>query len=676
MSRQNGSSRVAAFASATAILALMAGCSQPASYATVDLGGSYGNGAQQAYSAASGLPVYQATQVYTTPYDAGPPQSRSQLVYLDAPANQVASLSPSYGQQSYPSFGAEQSGPFLTDETVLRSDGYIDTGVYGGVQTAALAPGAGSIGFDQMPVMSDVPQYLPAPQPFAQQSFSQSTPLPYSEPVMLETVPLPAPAPVQEYAYENYEQVAPVQTYAEAAPAYAPLATPIETTPLDMMQVAPQVFAELPPQQYVEQSMSVPQRMPQTIEEVGDYYNLRTEQQAPELRQEARFPAAIPAPAPAPAPVRAFSAPNGGGITLPSASQEYPRPYEALPPGFFPTYDFPSGNDLISQAPVAEAPLQQFASLAPMAPVDDIFTSGRIDAAPVLPPIQQATFGTVAGSSYTIQPGDTLYAIARMHGVAPMDIAKANDLPLAGTIYPGNTLTIPSQQMAGGPQSLGDAPIVVLQSPQSASISTYSTDLSDQSVEMIDIAELARMFRDRESGQPGAGIPVISASAADALRGRVDMTPTERLAEPIAPVMGTTIIPNSELAMPMQAAPMRAAPMQAAMAPGSYSWPVHGDVFRLEQGGIEIAAPAGRTVSAAAAGRVVHVESGPRGYLVVIEHDDGWRSLTLGLEGATVQPGERVFSGGTLGYTGSQRVTFELRDGASNVAETLGMLRS
>jgi len=420
--------------------------------------------------------------------------------------------------------------------------------------------------------------------------------------------------------------------------------------------------------------------MPRTVQEVGDYYNLRNEQRAPDTVQQARLPVAVPIPA----PTQALPPRTGGNISLPSASQEYPRPYEALPPGFFPTYDFPSGNDLISQAPVAEAPLQ-LASVAPRAPISDVFTRSGGGDASMMPPVQQATFGSGADLPYTIQPGDTLYGIARKHGVTPLDIAQANGLPLAGTIYPGDTLSIPSQEMAGGPQSLGDAPIVVLQTAQSASISTFVPDFSDRSVEMVDIAELARLFGDRQNGDPGAGIPVISAGAADALRGRVNMTPTEIISEPVSSVMGTTIIPDSEFAAsvpapiqaaPIQAAPIQAAPMQAGMTPGAYSWPVHGDVYRLEQGGIEIAAPAGRTVSAAAAGRVVHVENGPRGYLVVIEHDDGWRSLTLGLGGTAVQTGERVFGGGTLGYTGSQRIGFELRDGSSNVAEALGLLRS
>ena len=680
MSRQIGLSRVYASVSVTAVLGLLVGCSQPASYATVDLGGSYGNGTPQTYSAPSGLPVYQSTQVYTTPGNA-PPVSQSQLVYLDAPSNQVASLSPSYiggysqPAQSYPVFNSVDQGPVLTDETILRSDGYIDTGRYGGVETATLAPGGGSIGYDRMPVLNDVPQYLPAPQPAA--------PLPYSAPMIAEALPLPAPVPAPMAMIEAMPLPAPL-------PLPAPMAEPIQTvgddyaslsavpfdavpyqavgdlaaaapTPLDMMQAAPQDFAGLPTQ---------PPR--NDVQGVVDYYDLNQGQQQQNVVQNVRLPGAAQIPTQT-APTAAYSdtAPNGQGIALPPASQAYPRPYEALPPGFFPSYEFPSGNDLISQAPAPQEPVQ-VAALAPQMPLSDIFVTGSAADITAIPVVQQAT----GGQSYTIQPGDTLYGIARKHGVTPLEIARSNGLPLAGTIYPGTVLSIPAGGISGRPETLGDAPVVVLQSaqlapvetfaPDAASISTYTADLTDQSVDMIDVKELARMFRERESGQPGAMMPVISAAAGSAMRGRPDLTPTEVISQPGGAVASPAFTQLEQIATPTPVAFKQAA----------YTWPVHGEVYRLQGGGIEIAAPAGQTVAAAAGGRVVHVENGSRGVMVVIEHDDGWRSITLGLASPGVLVGQRVFSGDPLGQTGAQRISFELRDDASNVAEVLGVLRS
>ncbi len=680
MSRHKGLNRAYASVSVMAVLGLLAGCSQPASYATVDLGGSYGNAAPQGYSALSGLPVYQATQVYTTPAAPYSP-SQPQLVYRDAPANQVASLSPGYGsygqlQQSYPVFDSVAQGTILTDETILRSDGYIDVGPYGGQQTAVLSPGVGSIGFEQAPVMTDVPRYAPAPvqQSYAPQAFE---PPPYSEPVQtapLTTALLPPPAPMQP---------APLQV----APIYEPLAAPVQAAPL---QAAPLQAAPV-----AQPDLFAAQPARDDVQGVIDYYDIGN----PATRAPAPQNVALSAPQPAPlqaAPIQAApsqSAPvsqiaPAGDIALPPASQAYPRPYEALPPGFFPTYEFPSENDFISQAP-APAPVEVAELLNPVLTGNTLTANDGIVVAPT-PRIEQASVATVPGFRYTIQPGDTLYAIARMHGVTPRAIAMANGLPMAGTIYAGNTLTIPTGgRGTGRPETLGDAPIVVLQSAEAmpapvatmplpvtspapfvadaASINTYTTDLTGQSGDTITIDELARMFRDRENGMPGAAMPVISAQTGEALRGRVDLTPTEIISDPIGARMGPTVI------MPMAEVAAMAAPAPSARP--SYAWPVQGDVFRLPAGGIEIGAPAGQPVTAAAGGRVVHVEDGPRGTLVVVEHADGWRSLTLGMREAVVQVGQTVPAGGTLGITDGRRITFELRDGASNVAEALGILQ-
>ncbi len=681
--RPNGISRAYASVSVVAILGLMVGCSQPSSYATVDLGGSYADNAPQVYNPQSGLPVYQSTQVYTTPYGVGStqPQAQPQLVYRDAPQNQVASLAPIQGnsyarpvQQSFPTFGVAEQAQILTDETILRSDGFVDVGAYEGFQTATLAPGAGSIGFDQFPVVSDVPKYLPTPQSFPQ-SLPLAAPTPFVEPViaevapqappiaMIETGELPelsqfsvAPVVAQPPAvavdsytsnYTNFvtEAYSPVADI--AVPQNAPLAPLIEATPLDLLQSGPEAFAGL--------SQLPARNDPQGV---ADYYDLRGPDSGQSI-PEAGFAAIAPAPQ---TTAQVYNAPNGRGITLPQASTEYQRPYEALPPGFFPTYEFPSiGNSFSEVAPVAQNP--QFSAFEPdPALVQPFALPVAFDAAEINS-LDQASTRVFGGLDHTIRPGDTLYSISRLYSVTPEAIAGANGLELSGTIYPGNVISIPADEMTSGPETLGDAPIVVLQTAEAASSSTYTTDLTHQSADTIDVAELARLFRARQNNQAGAGIPIISAEAGVALRGHPDLRPTEVITEPqgslVAPAVALTSIPTP-----------------VAVTRGSYSWPIHGEVYRLSQGEIEIDAPVGQSVVAAAAGRVVAVQNGPRGYLVVVEHNDGWRSLTLGISNVVVQPGQEVSEGATLGQSGGQRIRFELRDSASNVAETLGILRS
>lgn len=47
------------------------------------------------------------------------------------------------------------------------------------------------------------------------------------------------------------------------------------------------------------------------------------------------------------------------------------------------------------------------------------------------------------GGSYTVQPGDTLGAIARRHGLSARELARANGLELNAIIRPGDRVTIP-----------------------------------------------------------------------------------------------------------------------------------------------------------------------------------------------------------------------------------------
>ena len=50
--------------------------------------------------------------------------------------------------------------------------------------------------------------------------------------------------------------------------------------------------------------------------------------------------------------------------------------------------------------------------------------------------------------TYTVRPGNTLYAIAQFFGSSVKDIAKANGLSRPYTIYPGQELIIPVSKIS------------------------------------------------------------------------------------------------------------------------------------------------------------------------------------------------------------------------------------
>jgi len=68
----------------------------------------------------------------------------------------------------------------------------------------------------------------------------------------------------------------------------------------------------------------------------------------------------------------------------------------------------------------------------------------KVYAASAAPSRDYASLPTNGGSSYRVRPGDTIWDIARKHGVSVDAILKANSLNKRSVIKPGQTLKIPS----------------------------------------------------------------------------------------------------------------------------------------------------------------------------------------------------------------------------------------
>ncbi|MDP3370580.1 MAG: peptidoglycan DD-metalloendopeptidase family protein, partial [Brevundimonas sp.] len=108
-------------------------------------------------------------------------------------------------------------------------------------------------------------------------------------------------------------------------------------------------------------------------------------------------------------------------------------------------------------------------------------------------------------------------------------------------------------------------------------------------------------------------------------------------------------------------ASMPAAPAVAAAV--SLDWPVRGDILRRfgpvglgeRNNGVNIGAPAGAEVRAAAAGRVGYVgdDLAGQGLTVLIVHRDGWRTVYGHLGSATVRDGDDIRAGQQVGTVGT-----------------------
>jgi len=108
-------------------------------------------------------------------------------------------------------------------------------------------------------------------------------------------------------------------------------------------------------------------------------------------------------------------------------------------------------------------------------------------------------------------------------------------------------------------------------------------------------------------------------------------------------------------------------------APGyRFAWPIVGRVtqgYSEKHRAVDIGAPYGSPVYAAAAGRVSHAGWAQTGYgfTVIIDHDDGWQTLYSHMKGQWVRPGDLVKRGQLIGEVGSTgnssgaHVHFEIR---------------
>jgi murein DD-endopeptidase MepM/ murein hydrolase activator NlpD len=209
---------------------------------------------------------------------------------------------------------------------------------------------------------------------------------------------------------------------------------------------------------------------------------------------------------------------------------------------------------------------------------------------------------------HVVQRGESIYAIARNYGVASSSLANANGLTNNFTLYPGQTLRIPGQGRAIGPSTA-----------------------------------------ERSSG------PSVALAS-------------KKLRPPAA--------------LPRAPAPI---PKPAARS-GSFIWPVSGKLLSgfgvkgngLHNDGINIAVARGTPVRAAENGVVAYAGNEIRGFgnMLLIKHTGGWVSAyahnaeILVKRGTRVKKGDIIAKVGSSGSVDSPQLHFELRRGKEAVDPT------
>lgn len=243
------------------------------------------------------------------------------------------------------------------------------------------------------------------------------------------------------------------------------------------------------------------------------------------------------------------------------------------------------------------------------------------------PPPATASRPAQAGATTTVRKGDTLYRIARAHGISVLDLAMWNRIAPPYTIHPGQVLRLSSPE----------APRPARPDPPSTA-STASTTKPPAAAS--------------STGKPVAGKPAA-----------VDKPQAGTPARP-----ATTTTP----ARPVQTPAPVATP--APRADFAWRWPADGTIVgRFVAGdptrqGIDIAGRSGAPVRASADGVVVYSGAGLVGYgeLIIIKHSEQWLSAYGHNRARLVNEGQRVKAGdqiAEMGRSGASRdmLHFEIR---------------
>lgn len=356
----------------------------------------------------------------------------------------------------------------------------------------------------------------------------------------------------------------------------------------------------------------------------------------------------------------------------------------------------PVYQPLASSAPYAQAVYSPTTSAAKLTPV----AAEPLDQAPArvmtvaqttydAPRYQQPAYQPISaprpGSWTTVRSGETVYAISRRTGVSPDAIIAENNL------YPPYFLQVGQQIRLPG--SAGPATPAYPQQPPAYQPPSYQPPAyPEPSLQPIaDSPSMRRVVR------PGETLFSIS---------RETRVPVQRLADvnrlypPYALQIGQTLlIPGREATRPAYSAPTTGGPSsidvadlsstisytspRQSQAPRLFDWPVRGAIISQygvgskgrRNDGVNIAAPIGTPVRAAADGEVVYRGSELDGYgnLLLVKHRDGFvtayahNDVMLVRKGQRVQQGQVIAKVGQTGAVSEPQLHFEIRQDLKSV---------
>lgn len=264
----------------------------------------------------------------------------------------------------------------------------------------------------------------------------------------------------------------------------------------------------------------------------------------------------------------------------------------------------------------------------------------------------------VPGETITVEKNQNVYSIARAHGVSMREVIVLNDLKSPFVIHPGQSLVLPAKDkdMAPTPSA---APVPGIEYKP---LEGYTPPIqpSSQSITETPLAP-----------PPSSPAPVTAESAPQTL------APPPPATQPVQTTVSNELqsVPPQKLAE----APAEAlAKTEETPVPSvAFMWPVQGQIIAsfgpkaqgTNNDGINIAAPKGAPVQAAAGGIVVYAGNEMKGFgnLILIRHEGGWVTAYAHLDrmmvarDTVVAPGDMIGTVGSTGGVSTPQLHFETR---------------
>lgn len=283
----------------------------------------------------------------------------------------------------------------------------------------------------------------------------------------------------------------------------------------------------------------------------------------------------------------------------------------------------------------------------------------------------------------TVQPGDTLYSIAKKYNTTVDKIAGENNLVQPFTLSIGQKLKVPRESKIQITQEQSNKNRMVAKSTNT----TTRVELKEIVVKSGDtLYSLSRQY----------SVPVNDLAVMNKLSAPFTLSVGQKLKVPnlgSAPVktsiestqikteqVKTSNVKTTSSPKPkISSDPKKKLPTISARSSSKFSWPVKGKVLSsygsksngLFNDGINIAASRGTTVKAAENGVVAYAGNEVKGMgnLIIIQHSGGWMTVYAHLDSMSVRRGTKVLVGqkiGTVGETGKvdqPQLHFEIRKG-------------